>query len=1184
MTGAVAIAIAGIVGAGLAIAPAIPAAAVPMGGASTAKPTPAEVAAPLLAPEDGARVEGAVTVAAVPVAAGDSVASLTLDGGELAATATVGVSTLSFEVGSNSIEARYGNHVLVNGDFRIDLPDAVNERVELEIPNEELVQGENSIEFVTGTIQTGCGVNHDDFVVSNVGLELLGEVADGEENEYTFNFGDGDCGSNTSKLLDAELSFFVLGDPQGTTGLAAELDTTALENGTHTIVATTEAGASATSEVSVNNAPAGAPYVTPADGTIATGVQEVFATQPAEADGGVADLTLDGEGIGATPVLGSGDAVLSFDVASNSIEARYHSYIVVNGLTYDIGGDYVSERVHVVFPNEWLRPGSNTVQLVTGTYTTSCGANRDDYTISSVALAPAAGSAAGVGLAATYRMGDGSCGSNTTLLRDATFTFEVDAAAKGLRSDLDTATVADGEHTLAATATTGEVATRLLVTDNTGPAIASSVPAVGSTITQAVALDVQLEDASGIAGDPEVTLDGEPIGLADPVGPGLVAGEHTLVVTARDGMGNEATHEVAFTSAGIPDVPADLAPASGTADVTGPVTLSATVGEPGDGDVTATFSEADILTPNQVWQGTSSGIPTTLEVEGEQKADASALEPGDGETLDGDASRNVAFQRFDVMVKGQVQDPVIRWTGTVDPDRVATLRAWNLDAHAWDALAGSRGAVEGDTVLTATVDERYLDGQQVHVMVTGEDPFADDLEAGDPNVFTDPDAVDFSIAHFTDTQYLSEGAVEQETAEERAIWESAYSGIVDWIAGNADQRKISYVAHTGDLIENNIRAPQTDEMREQIVGEWEVSSRQHDVLDAAGIPSGVVAGNHDNQSGTENGPDAIFNDYFGPQNSADAAASWTQASYGGPWREGDNQNHYDLFSAGGLDFVVVGLSYGVTREEAEWANDVFEQFGDRNGILLTHDYLAPSTEPDGRDAPFSAPDGSMLYNTVVEDNPNVFLILAGHEHGVGTNVKPEVGEIDHGVVELLADYQFYTVSADRLGLTEIGGYQPDDQLRFGASFLRLLSFDVDRSVMHVDTYSPLLDEFGATEYDDRHRYDGSEDETVLPVDLTSRVTTLRTDSLAVFVPSAVIGETTVASGEIASVEWTRLKADTAYAWIVTATSAGGGTSTSEPSVFATTDASGRPGTWNENSPWFPFLGEAATAGTAGSMR
>ncbi|GAA1055113.1 hypothetical protein GCM10017608_19650 [Agromyces luteolus] len=1174
MSGVIAMAVTGIVGAGLAIAPAVPAAA---------KPAPVEVAAPVLAPGGGAHLEGSVTVVAEPVTADDSVASLEVDGQEVAATETVGVSTLGFEVGSNSIEARYGNHVLVNGDHRIDLPDAVNTRVELDIPNEQLVQGENSIRFVTGTIETGCGVNHDDFVVSDVGLRLLGEVADGEENEYAFNFGDGDCGSNTSKLLDADLVFFVLGDPQRTTGLTTELDTTTLENGPHTIVARTAAGGTATSEVSVNNAPAGAPAVTPPDGTIVKGVQEVFATRPADAPGGVADLTLDGEGIGALPVLGSGDAVLSFDVASNSIEARYHSYVVVNGLKYDIGGDHVSERVHVVFPNEWLRPGSNTIELVTGTYQTSCGANRDDYTISSVALAPTTGGAIGVGLAGTYRMGDGSCGSNTTLLREATFAFDVDAPAKGLRSDLDTATVADGEHTVAATSTTGEVATRLLVTDNTGPAIASSVPAAGSNITRAVALDVRLEDASGIADGPEVTLDGEAIGLAEQVGPGLVAGEHTLVVTATDGMGNEATHEIAFVSAGIPDVPADLAPASGTADVTGPVTLSARVGEPGDGDVTATFSQADILTPNQVWQGTSSGIPTTLQVQGEQKADAAALEPGDGATLDGDASRDVVFQRFDVMVTGRVQDPVIRWTGTVDPDRVATLRAWNLQAHAWDALAGSRGAVEGDTVLTATVDERYIDGRQVHVMVTGEDPFADDLEAGDPNAFADPDAVDFSIAHFTDTQYLSEGAVEQETAEERAIWESAYGGIVDWIAGNADERKISYVAHTGDLIENNIRAPQTDEMREQVIGEWEVSSRQHDVLDAAGIPSGVVAGNHDNQSGTENGPDAIFNDYFGPQNSEDAAASWTQAEYGGPWREGDNQNHYDLFSAGGLDFVVVGLSYGVTREEAEWANGVFEQFADRNGILLTHDYLAPSTEPDGRDAPFAAPDGSMLYNTVVAENPNVFLILAGHEHGVGTNVKPDVGEIDHGVVELLADYQFYTVSADRLGLTEVGGYRPDDQLRFGASFLRLLSFDVDRSVMHVDTYSPLLDEFGATEYDDRRRYDGSEDETVLPVDLTSRVTTLRTDSLAVFVPSAVVGETTVASGEVASVEWTRLKADTAYAWIVTATSAGGGTSTSEPSVFLTTDASGRPGTWNERSPWFPFLGEVAPAGADGTV-
>ena len=42
----------------------------------------------------------------------------------------------------------------------------------------------------------------------------------------------------------------------------------------------------------------------------------------------------------------------------------------------------------------------------------------------------------------------------------------------------------------------------------------------------------------------------------------------------------------------------------------------------------------------------------------------------------------------------------------------------------------------------------------------------------------------------------------------------------------------------------------------------------------------------------------------------------------------------------------------------------------------------------------------------------MFLVLAGHEHGVGTNLKTEVGvTVSHDVVELLADYQFYTVTA-----------------------------------------------------------------------------------------------------------------------------------------------------------------------------
>lgn len=1259
---------------------------------------------PTLTPGDGSYLEGTEKVAATPTLADDSVTRLAVDGKPIDAERTVGVSRLSFDVGSNSTEARYHNHVLVNGDHRADIGDLVNERGTIEIPNEYLVKGENKIEIIAGAVDSSCGTNYDDFVLSDISLELLGEVADGEENAYTYSFGDGSCGSNTTLLKKATLTFFALGDPQGTTGLQADLDTTKLANGAHSLTATTTSGKSVKNTVTVNNAPAGAPRLLPKDGTLVAGPQSVFATFPAGAEGEVESLTVDGAAPVTDPHLGNGAATFSFDVGPNSIDDRYDNHLLVNGKRIDLGGtwvsqrvdiaiparhlvpgdntikvvtspykescgnnrddfdiarlaltfeggtvtgrditdayamgdgscgssdtrlrevelhytidapavhvsdtlgagnatlgftvgsnsiearyqnhvlvngqklalesDFVSQQVDLTFPNEWLVPGWNTIDFVTGTYVTSCGTNRDDFAVSGVTVTPARGTATGRMVKGSYSLGDGNCGDNVNPLTEIDLQFFVDGPAQGLRADLDTTRIDDGRHTLAATSRTSRTATRLLVTDNSAPRTAASTPAAGQKITASVVLDVRLDDPSGVVSGPDVKLDGRPIQPGASVGPGLSAGEHTLSVTGTDSLGNTGTREITFTSAGIPDIPADLTPKSGTTDADSSVKLSAKVAEPDGGPVSAIFSEAEILTPNQVYEGTATSVPTTLKVKGEKKVRATGLAPADGRTLDAPAAEEVTFQRFDVRVQGHVDAPVLRWEGVIDPERLAALRVWNTGTKEWDVLTSARGAAEGNTVLTAVVDRSYVDGQRVHVMVTGEDPFADDIDAGDPNRFADPDSYDFSMVHFTDTQYLSEGAVEQETAEERAVWEKAYGDITRWVAANKDERKISYVAHTGDIIENNIRKPADEATRRQVVGEMEVSSKQQKILDDAGVPNGVIAGNHDNQSGTENGPDAIYNQYYGPERYQSLSQGWEHAEYGGPWRAGDNQNHYDLFSAGGVDFVVVGLSYGVTREEAEWADSVFKRFPDRNGILLSHDYLAPSSNPDGRGAGFSAPDGSMLYKTVVQDNPNVFLILAGHEHGVGTNVKPKVGEIAHGVIELLADYQFYTVSADRLGLTEVGGYQPDDQLRFGSSFFRMLQFDVDRSELTVDTYSPLLDEFGATEYDTNHRYDGTEDNMVLPIDLNTRRTTFKTDSLALYNPVDVIGRTKVDSGEVASVTFRGLKPGTTHAWFVTARSTGGGVTASEPSVFVTKDSHGRPGTWGPDAPTYPWF-------------
>src|SRR5699024_3366252 len=81
-----------------------------------------------------------------------------------------------------------------------------------------------------------------------------------------------------------------------------------------------------------------------------------------------------------------------------------------------------------------------------------------------------------------------------------------------------------------------------------------------------------------------------------------------------------------------------------------------------------------------------------------------------------------------------------------------------------------------------------------------------------------------------------------------------------------------------------------------------------------------------------------LNDYFGPERyeALEQTAGWqaAQASYT-PWRADDNENHYDLFTAVGLDFIAVHLGFDVTQEELDWASDVLDEYSDRHAMVMT---------------------------------------------------------------------------------------------------------------------------------------------------------------------------------------------------------------------------------------------------------
>ena len=210
-------------------------------GAETAPPVAG--GAPTLNLRAGQALDGTVTVKAEPTAENDSVARITVDDQAVDATRTAGTAHLAFDMGGNGTEARYHNYITVNGRTteaeRVYFPDIPggNPGV-LDFPGEWLRPGANTVTVQAGAnwvdttntaavgyeqLPNGEGgrcPNFDDFPLSGISLSLLGVVIDGEQNLFSYSFGDGTCGSSTPRLSQT-LTFVLSGEPGSTAGLRA---------------------------------------------------------------------------------------------------------------------------------------------------------------------------------------------------------------------------------------------------------------------------------------------------------------------------------------------------------------------------------------------------------------------------------------------------------------------------------------------------------------------------------------------------------------------------------------------------------------------------------------------------------------------------------------------------------------------------------------------------------------------------------------------------------------------------------------------------------------------------------------------------------------------------------------------------------------------------------------------------
>ncbi|MCW4035261.1 MAG: metallophosphoesterase, partial [Candidatus Bathyarchaeota archaeon] len=175
-------------------------------------------------------------------------------------------------------------------------------------------------------------------------------------------------------------------------------------------------------------------------------------------------------------------------------------------------------------------------------------------------------------------------------------------------------------------------------------------------------------------------------------------------------------------------------------------------------------------------------------------------------------------------------------------------------------------------------------------------------------------AENFTIIVLPDTQGYSK------------LYPWIFDNQTQWIVDNVEALNIVFVTHLGDLVDQTVNITQ-----------WENANRSMSKLDNS-IPWAVLPGNHDMFDGNLTN----FNTYFGYERFNEKA--W----YGGAYNVGDNSNSYQLFSAGGTDYLILQLQYDPNDDILYWANEIIDTYPNRKVVVATHDYLMGFTRAGQR--------------------------------------------------------------------------------------------------------------------------------------------------------------------------------------------------------------------------------------------
>lgn len=592
-----------------------------------------------------------------------------------------------------------------------------------------------------------------------------------------------------------------------------------------------------------------------------------------------------------------------------------------------------------------------------------------------------------------------------------------DESFNALRYEIDTTKFSDGEHTLSGSLTSSNESEDVkFIVDNTAPEITTNIK--DNQIYKGTnEIIVDSNDALSGVKELSVKLDDKKIELPYTFRAlELSPGEHTLTIYAVDNCSNEHNKEIKFI---IPEENAklglEITPGQGAILNSDPTFK-----------IEATDSTNDIMTVSfKKGERYVLGDFNISKTEGVSQSSGTS-----GQVFGEDSSNGFPYEEFDIELSGEVNENAtiqVDWKGKSN-NLKTNMYVYNYTTSSFDIVEAEMNQNEKEVKLTGTVSLKdHLKDNKVKVMVqNGEGYTPTQYEAGTPavpsentNITTsnendvDRNSYDFTFAIESDTQYYNE-----DTSDNTNIvgkYEHQLN-IHDWLLANRSRMNIQYLFHDGDIVDDV-----------DMISQWENADAAYKKLDEAGLPYGVLAGNHD--VGHLAGDYTNYSTYFGEDRFINN--QWYGESYK------NNRAHYDLISVGGIDFIMMYVGWGIGDEEIEWMNNILKKYPERKAILNFHEYLLASggfgEEPQ------------RVLNEVVSKNSNVCMVLSGHYHNAQTVINEfdddGDGVNDRKVYQMLFDYQ---------GLPE-----------GGMGYLRLMHFDLDGKKVLFKTYSPSLDDYNA---------------------------------------------------------------------------------------------------------------------------